>query len=345
MRCPTLSELPPPPPGKTGWSWTEESPQLPDTMPDGSPWPRVSIVTPSYNQGQFIEETIRSILLQGYPNLEYIIIDGGSTDGSVDIIRTYEPWLACWVSEPDRGQAQAVNKGWARATGDVLNWLNSDDVYLPNAISAVMHAYMRSPGSIVAANVINANEETGAEVLIRQCGLTLENLVRVGGRASFHQPGNFLPARAVREVGGLEESLYFNMDLDLMIRLLRTTPVVYLDQTVVRFRIHPRAKTTRDVLGFALEAHEVRKRYLHWIGETNPGANDRANACWLGRHSIQYLRQLRFREAARMLKAALTLDRNAAWTAAAEQLITEFIVRVRKLAQRSGIRKHPIRLW
>ena len=118
MRCPTINELPSPPPGKRGWPWTEDSPQLPDTMPDGSPWPKISIVTPSLNQGPFIEETIRSVLLQGYPNLEYIIMDGGSTDESIEIIKKYEPWLAYWESEPDRGQSHAINKGFQRASGD-----------------------------------------------------------------------------------------------------------------------------------------------------------------------------------------------------------------------------------
>ena len=119
-RCPQLSELPSSPPGKIGWPWTEESSQLPEKMSDGSPWPRISIVTPSYNQGQFIEETIRSVLLQGYPNVEYIIIDGGSTDNSLEIIKKYEPWLAYWVSEPDRGQSHALNKGIQKATGDIF---------------------------------------------------------------------------------------------------------------------------------------------------------------------------------------------------------------------------------
>src|SRR5215212_7304742 len=126
MHCPTLADLPAPPAGRAGWPWTEESPRLPDLRPDGEAWPSISIVTPSYNQGGFIEETIRSILLQGYPNLEYFIIDGGSTDASVDIIRKYEPWLSGWISEKDEGQTDAITKGLQRCTGQVFQWINSD---------------------------------------------------------------------------------------------------------------------------------------------------------------------------------------------------------------------------
>ena len=136
MRCPTLKDLPPPE-GKTGWPWTEESPQLPDKTPDGRPWPKISIVTPNYNYGQFIEETIRSVLLQGYPNLEYIIIDGGSTDNSVEIIKKYEKRLTYWVSEPDRGQAHAINKGLEMATGEWFNWINSDDLLMSHALKTL----------------------------------------------------------------------------------------------------------------------------------------------------------------------------------------------------------------
>ncbi len=129
MRCPRLDELPLPPAGKTGWPWNEETPPLAEHMPDGAQWPKISVVTPSYNQAQFIEETIRSVLLQGYPDLEFIIIDGGSRDDTVQVIKKYEPWISYWISEPDRGQSHALNKGFRRATGALVGWQNSDDYY------------------------------------------------------------------------------------------------------------------------------------------------------------------------------------------------------------------------
>ena len=162
MRCPTLSELPPPPSGKTGWPWTQASPQLPDQMPDGAEWPKISIVTPNYNYGRFIEETIRSVLLQGYPNLEYIVIDGNSTDNSVEIIKKYEPWLTYWVSEKDKGQANAINRGINLATGEWFNWINSDDILLQNAFLTLVK---------IAQLVDNPKWISGARIEMSEDGL------------------------------------------------------------------------------------------------------------------------------------------------------------------------------
>jgi len=137
MKCPELSELPPPPPGREGFPWTEGSRPLPERTPEGTAWPRLSVVTPSYQQAAFLEETIRSVLLQGHPDLEYWVVDGGSTDGSVEIIEKYAPWLAGWVSERDQGQTDAINKGLRRVTGQVVAYLNSDDVYARDAFHVV----------------------------------------------------------------------------------------------------------------------------------------------------------------------------------------------------------------
>ena len=218
MRCPTLSELPPPPPGKTGWPWTEETQQLPDTMADGRPWPRVSVVTPSYNQGQFIEETIRSVLLQGYPDLEYIIIDGGSTDGSVDIIRKYEPWLAYWVSEPDRGQSHAINKGFRLATGEVLAWLNSDDLFREGSLLQIGKYFLEHPEIMVIVGACVSTDVHKKPVGIKSPhDLSLERLLK-GGLVPG-QPAVFFRRGAFQAAGELDESLHQLMDRDLWIRL------------------------------------------------------------------------------------------------------------------------------
>ena len=125
---------------KTGWPWNEETD--PSVYDSSIQWPRITIVTPTYNQGQFIEETIRSILLQNYPNLEYIIMDGGSTDDTVEIIKKYEPWISYWVSEKDKGQSDAINKGSARATGEIFNWINSDDCLTKGALKLVAGRFL-----------------------------------------------------------------------------------------------------------------------------------------------------------------------------------------------------------
>jgi hypothetical protein len=175
------------------------------------------------------------------------VIDGGSTDGSAEIVRRYEPWLTGWVSEPDRGQSHAINKGLRRVDGEVFNWLNSDDVMCPGTLGAVAAAWTERPGTIVAGPVMNFRED-GTEYLYVPRGLELKNFLsyRAGRDAGWrwHQPGTFFPLAAVKEVGGVDERMHLSMDHLLMVDLLaRGVPVAYLDRTLARFRIHGSSKT------------------------------------------------------------------------------------------------------
>lgn len=223
MRCPTLSELPPPPPGETGWPWTEESPQLPDHLSNGTPCPKVSIITPSFNQGNLIEKTIRSVLLQGYPNLEYIIIDGGSIDNSVEIIRKYEPWLTNWVSEPDRGQAHAINKGWEGAQGEILHWLNSDDFLLPEAIPAVVKEFAVDENVQIVSGICSITDFNGLEFTTKlPRDFDLEFFLKGGETPG--QPAVFLRSSLARTVGRLNETLDYTLDWEYWLRISQMFP-------------------------------------------------------------------------------------------------------------------------
>lgn len=266
MRCPKLKELPTLVPNKKGWPWTEESPQLPRTMQDGSPWPIISIVTPSLNQGQFIEETIRSVLLQGYPKLEYIIIDGGSTDISIDIIQKYEKWISFWVSEKDRGQSHAVNKGFSMATGDMLAWINSDDMLEIDALQHVANATVHSSEAIVLGNVLNFVQETNEIQIFRQYNVSLQSMLKPLDDSWFwHQPGTFVPRCVQKIVGNLDEELHYAFDKDWIFRLISVAPVYLLDQVVSRFRIHPEAKTSAQMDKWINEIYSVNRRYLGYL--------------------------------------------------------------------------------
>src|SRR5215472_10161327 len=205
MRCPALADLPPPPPDKTGWPWTVETPPSSVLGSNGPPRPRISIVTPSYNQGDFIEETIRSVLLQGYPNLEYIVIDGGSTDQTIDVIRRYEKWLAYWVSEKDDGQPQAINKGLSRATGELFNWINSDDLLLPGALAAIGSASRRD--ETIAGAILNFGP--GTSQIIENKGLSPARLIAGETNAEYHQPGLWFRSRRIASAGGIDETLNY----------------------------------------------------------------------------------------------------------------------------------------
>jgi glycosyltransferase involved in cell wall biosynthesis len=145
----TIENLPPAPAGKTGWPWTLATPPLPATAPGGQPWPKVTVVTPSFNQGHYIEETIRSVLLQGYPDLEYIVMDGGSRDNTLDVIQRYEPFITYWTSQKDRGQSDAINRGFRKSTGLWVGWQNSDDFYGPATIQKAVEAALAHPDASV----------------------------------------------------------------------------------------------------------------------------------------------------------------------------------------------------
>lgn len=178
----------------------------PAMMPDGRPWPRISIVTLSYNQGAFIEEAIRSVLLQKYPNLEYIIIDGGSTDGSVEVIRTYEDQLAYWSSEPDRGPAAALNKGFQLATGEIFGFLNADDLYLPGCFRKIANRFSTHPSTDVLYGNGLMTDESGR--LRMQIFSDLWDLWRMAyGTSVIVQPATFFKKEAFLKTNGFSEEL------------------------------------------------------------------------------------------------------------------------------------------
>ncbi len=247
-----LNDLPPPLSGKRGWPWTEEGSRFPDSLPNGRKRPLISIVTPSFNQAQYLETTMRSVLLQGYPCLEYIVIDGGSTDGSVDIIKRYEPWLTSWVSEKDNGQAHAINKGFERARGEILAWLNSDDQYGPKALLRMVGIFLENPEVDLVYGDCAMIDSRGRVVdYIEGRPGALPDLL---ARDFIPQPSTFFRRRAWEAVGGLNASLRFILDFDLWIRMmLKGVRSLYIPVPLSRFRSHGVSKSNREVMEFGYE--------------------------------------------------------------------------------------------
>lgn len=221
--------------------------------------PLVSIVTPSFNQADYLEATIKSVLAQDYPRLEYIVIDGGSTDSSPEIIQRYAPKLAYWVSEPDQGQTDAINKGFARAKGDYLAWLNADDLYTPHAVSEAIAFLEANPevGMVYGdSDFIDARGRVVGRFAARQTDFTrlMRGYVHIPQQAAFWRAGLW------QQVGPLDPSFYFAMDYDLWVRLARITELRYHARTWAQFRIHSASKTILDDMRCWPEMLRVHRR-------------------------------------------------------------------------------------
>lgn len=258
-----LSSLPPPPAGRTGWPWTEETSPATYAQAPLQGWPKLSIVCPSFQQGCYLEETIRSVLLQNYPALEFIIMDGGSRDESAGLLERYRPWLTHAESVPDRGQSHALNKAVARATGELLGWINSDDYYLPGAFAAVAAAWRSHPRGIIYGDWCERTGDESALTPVKERP-AMPFQVAVGGR---HLPSHatFWPRAAHQPFA---EELRFTMDADLFKRLTASgLRLQHLARPLAVFRRHPDAKTStlNDVARAETVAWSRRQPWhTHW---------------------------------------------------------------------------------
>ena len=230
-----------------------------------SGYPKISIVTPSFNQGQFLEQTVMSVLGQNYPNLEYIIIDGGSTDNSVEIIKKYEKELAYWESHKDRGQTHAINKGFKRATGDIIAYLNSDDQYCPGVLLIVADYFLKHSNSMwLCGNVLYADRK--GTVFAKKIPIYSPFILRFGS-SSVYQPNIFLRRQLLDEVGYLREDFHTIMDQEWFCRIAETYPPEIVDNDFAIFRWHVDSKSSSSANSshfkrYLVEKTEIYLRYL-----------------------------------------------------------------------------------
>ena len=245
--------------------------------------PRVSIITPSYNQARFIEQTIQSVLNQDYPDLEYIIVDGASTDDSVEIIKKYAGCLAYWLSEPDSGQSEAVNKGWQRATGEIIGWLNSDDLLMPGAVSRMVKAFQETPEmSVIYGDVISIDQEGQIFNIMRFDQWNLDDLMTF---KIISQPGAFMRADVLRQSGYLDRQMHFLMDTHLWLKMAQFAPIRYLPGVVAAARYHPGAKNVAAGARYGQDAYKI----VEWM-KTQPILQEKLlrnpRQVWAGAHRI-----------------------------------------------------------
>jgi len=223
--------------------------------------PLVSIVTPSFNQSAYLEQTMMSVLNQDYPHIEYIVIDGSSTDASVDIIKKYSSRLAFWTSERDRGQADAINKGTARARGEIMAWLNSDDYYLPGAISAAVKVFEQNPDAVLIYGDMLAVDENGETInTLKYQQFSLEDLLCF---QIIGQPAVFLRRDAFEKAGRLDTTFHFLLDHQLWIKIAAQGKILHAPQTWSAARYHAEAKNRAKAAEFGREAFRI----LDWAAQ------------------------------------------------------------------------------
>lgn len=246
MNIPMLKDLPPPPAGKEGWPWTVGSPLLPPCTVSGLPWPKISIVTPNYNYGCFLEELIRSVLLQGYPNLEYIVIDDGSTDNSLDIIRKYERWLTYWETGKNCGQAAALNKGFLKTTGDIFAYNDSDNVYMEGCFESIGSLYAKGYEFILGRTL--GIDQEGNKLDTFSDDSCLQDFSRAikfwSDRCLYASQGVFVSRKIAKQAFPLDERLYYHFDYQLWLRVLAQNPKsIHIDKPLAKYRHHGGTKS------------------------------------------------------------------------------------------------------
>ena len=268
MDFPLVNELPLPFPDRARWPWIEAGVMLPYLKPEGTPWPRISIVTSSFNQGEYLEETLRSVLLQGYPNLEYLVLDGGSKDNSPEIIEKYSPFLSYWHSRRDEGQSDAINQGLRMATGDIVAWINSDDYYLPRVFERIVKLFDGQDIQVIYGRAFFIDEE-GKIIEEYPAGpLHLDwRRFRYWRGWPIPQPTVFMRRNLLEQFGYLDTSLHYAMDYDLLIRLSCHVKLNFLDTPIANYRIHRDSKTGDWVESqelFFREDLRVNRKYAPW---------------------------------------------------------------------------------
>jgi glycosyltransferase involved in cell wall biosynthesis len=253
------------------WYWQVNDQTIPvynTKMDNGNDWPKITVVTPSFNQGQFIEETIRSVLYQGYPNLEYFVIDGGSTDNTVEILKKYESKISYWVSEKDKGQTHAINKGFERATGSIYAYLNSDDVYMPYTLKLIAEIFMKfnevqwltGYKTHLNANYVFSPDVNATYLFDRKFFRKGLHILPILGWNQ--QPSTFWTSQLHKKSGNqFNELIDGNMDINLWIRFSEHERLFFLSALLAAMRKHPEQKSQKIINSWQL--FEQQQRYLN----------------------------------------------------------------------------------